>query len=176
MSFLPAASQSPGLTTQTQPLAISKPQWIPAKNLLGLLKILEENSIPVTETGCHLWLGATRASGYAYLYDPLRYRLLHVLISQVRGDTPSEHVRHLCGVRICVNPNHIKPGTAVENMADQYRHESRLGVRNSAAKLTSQQVVEIRARKAGSRRHARQLGISWTHYIRIRNYTRWEWM
>jgi hypothetical protein len=59
-------------------------------------------------------------------------------------------VRHwFCGVKLCLNPDHLKWGTRAENEADKMIHgTSNQGEGNGRAKLTVVQVAEIRRRYA----------------------------
>ncbi len=71
-------------------------------------------SIPVTESGCWLWLGAIDDGGYGriHVYPPdpgeekRRTRLAHrVSFVNFVGDIPEPlQIDHLCRVRCCVNP------------------------------------------------------------------------
>ena len=58
-------------------------------------------------------------------------------------------LRHTCDNPSCVNPDHLIPGTSLENMADQVARGRRAdfkGTRNPRAKLNVEQVAEIRKR------------------------------
>jgi hypothetical protein len=57
-------------------------------------------------------------------------------------------VIHKCDNPKCVNPKHLSVGTHSDNMLDAYKknRKSNLGVKNPRAKLTEEQVKEIRRR------------------------------
>lgn len=70
--------------------------------------------------------------------------------------------RHLCGHHWCVNPWHLAEGTHADNMADQYGHGTRVaGERHPAARLTEQQVAEVR-RLAGTGLSDREIAARFT--------------
>ena len=61
------------------------------------------------------------------------------------GDIEGVIIRHKCDNMACVNPDHLEPGSHADNMRDMVeRGRSAMGVRNSKAKLTPEQVAEIR--------------------------------
>jgi hypothetical protein len=85
-------------------------------------------------------------------------------------------VRHLCNNPACVNPNHLCAGTHAENAADRvaaHRSGDLRGERNGRSKLTTAQVIEIRASKAPGAELARAYGISKVMACRIRRGAAW---
>lgn len=74
------------------------------------------------------------------------------------------HVLHSCDVPSCVNPEHLRLGTHAENTADRVtRGRTSKGDRHPKAKLTEQQVREIRFLDVlGAKQHelAEQYGVS----------------
>jgi hypothetical protein len=114
-----------------------------------------------TET-CWLWTGALMSKGYGSMYvGPQRGHT--ELASRVSwflhdGVWPAEWVLHHCDTPRCVRPDHLYLGTAADNSRDQWtRHrgvrppqptleQHARGSRHGEAKLTEQQVAEIRLR------------------------------
>lgn len=72
----------------------------------------------ITETGCWIWMGAVSTGGYSNFFDGDKYRLGHRFSFEFfRGDIPEGlQLDHLCRVRCCVNPWHLEPVTARENI------------------------------------------------------------
>lgn len=66
--------------------------------------------IPVTESGCWLWIGSTNWRGYGEFSIAGRlvgaHRAAHELL---KGPIPEGlTIDHLCRVRCCVNPDHLE--------------------------------------------------------------------
>ena len=106
---------------------------------------------PVTESGCWIWIHGLNNKGYGRVQlgnDQMQaHRAAWVLM---RGPIPNGIcVLHRCDVSCCVNPSHLFLGTLKDNFHDmvhkgrQGRHGG-VGVRNSHAKLTEDQVREMR--------------------------------
>lgn len=83
-------------------------------------------STPVTETGCILWFGSTEGSGYGSLNVDGEMRKAHRLAwEQVNGRIPEGmYVDHRCGVRSCVNPDHLRLATPSQNVAHSIKIRS----------------------------------------------------
>lgn len=75
-------------------------------------------SIPVTETGCILWLGTVDPKGYGRIHAGRSGRLAHVVAYEdAIGPVPDGLVLdHKCRVRCCVNPLHLEPITQGVNV------------------------------------------------------------
>lgn len=103
---------------------------------------------------CWLWVGGGEPYGRIHVGYRAEgnYRLesAHV-VSWVLAYGPvpeSLYVLHTCDVKLCVRPDHLFVGTALDNMQDKMkkgRHVSSPGERNGQAKLSDAQVFELRA-------------------------------
>lgn len=102
----------------------------------------------IDKTGdCWLWLKAKDKNGYGFFKlarkmikaHRFMWQLLHGPIDR------SLQVCHHCDNPPCVNPDHLFVGTCQDNRDDQTRKGRNLtGTRNPAAKLTDDDVREIR--------------------------------
>lgn len=81
-------------------------------------KILARISKPDGEAGCWPWVGAFREDGYGTFRVNGRVERAHRLVYELlRGPIPDRLViDHLCRNHACVNPSHLEPVTAVENV------------------------------------------------------------
>lgn len=92
----------------------------------GTLEEFERLFEPELNTGCWLWLGAIRGSGYGakqWIVDGERRVAGAHQISWLlyRGVWPSGHVLHRCDTPSCVNPDHLFLGDARANALDRAR-------------------------------------------------------
>jgi hypothetical protein len=71
------------------------------------------------ETGCWLWTRYIDRSGYGRFHRPTGSPLAHrYAYEEFAGNGPvpeGMHLDHLCGVRHCVNPEHLEVVTPLEN-------------------------------------------------------------
>jgi hypothetical protein len=90
---------SPGPRTPLQRAGGLTPDLLPA----GLAAL-----VLVDDSGCWLWAGRRNAKGYG----PHRRAYEHI-VGEVPGGLQLDHV---CRVRWCINPEHLEPVTAQENV------------------------------------------------------------
>lgn len=104
---------------------------------------------PRTPTGCREWLAAQDLDGYALMKVSGRMlRVTRVLLGLPLGD--ARVAMHSCDNPCCVEPSHLSIGTQADNAADKVaKGRGMHGERNTKAKLTAEQIAEIRRR--GSR-------------------------
>jgi hypothetical protein len=103
--------------------------------------------VKVQENGCHEWTGCRARNGYGQLNRGGQAHYAHRLAWELAtGRAPGEaYILHTCDNRGCVNPDHLRAGTFDDNMADMVakRRQAR-GTRNGHARLSWEQVAEIR--------------------------------
>lgn len=88
-------------------------------NLFDLPQSFHRNVMPVTESGCWIWLGGVHDKGYgAYSRKPEKPILAHrFAYLTLKGSIPEPlQLDHLCRVRLCVNPDHLEAVTRRENI------------------------------------------------------------
>lgn len=85
---------------------------------------------------CWRWTGQ-RQNDYGRFRGERAHRYAYRLH---KGEIPEGlMVRHLCGNKLCVNPDHLEPGTMADNAADGIRlGETLRGSRNGRSKIGEQ--------------------------------------
>lgn len=102
---------------------------------------------------CLYWPFARNSAGYGHLVIDGEQKLAHRLICEAtHGPAPSSthYALHGCGNGHlgCCNPNHLRWGTASENVGDARRHGTlAIGEKTGQARLTNSQVEQIRRAK-----------------------------
>ena len=77
---------------------------------MALPKNIESKIMPVTETGCWLWLGCL-SDGYGMTtYKGKHHRAHRIVYSLLKGAISAGlTLDHLCRTKSCVNPDHLEP-------------------------------------------------------------------
>jgi hypothetical protein len=109
-------------------------------SLVWLLRAIQQET-----DDCILWPFGKYADGYACL----GMHKVHRLVLRATAGEPSTDkamALHSCDVRECVNPRHLRWGSALDNFRDaQERDRVAVGERHGNALLTVAQVEDIRA-------------------------------
>ena len=138
------------------------------------------NQVEKTAT-CWLWKGSPGGTGYGWFsinkinWTPHRFSYTHH-----KGPIPKgQFVCHTCDNPLCVNPDHLWLGTLQDNHRDmmnkgRHGHGQHPGSLNPSAKLTEQQVLEIRALPGPHWKIAQQYGVSKCTIDEIRARTTWR--
>ena len=139
--------------------------------------------VAATYTGeeCLPWPYRTNPQGYAQLTGGAN--VCRIICEAVNGPppSPSHEAAHNCGNGAdgCVNGSHLFWKTRAENEADKILHgTSNRGERCGSAKLTREQVLEIRAigRSMLQREVAALYGVTDSSIRDILKRKRWAWL
>lgn len=129
--------------------------------------------------GCWLWTGAKDKRGYGRMFiAPGKYALAHRvawMLANGREIPPWQYILHSCDMPPCVNPAHLRQGTAAENTKDCIER----GRFRANGRLTAEQVVLLREmRETGHRLSdlANLFGISANMVCMIANRRAWRYV
>lgn len=158
--------------------------------LTPLAERFANSYMPVTESGCWLWLGhliagygRIRMGGGKVEGAHRASYMMHV------GEVPvGLMVLHKCDIKCCVNPAHLYAGTRKQNAEDAVRRNRYLtgqrwlnigrdfpiGEAHHAAKLEKSNVIEIRASLESCAALAQRFGISKKQISRIKRRETWR--
>lgn len=99
---------------------------------------------------CWEWVGASDEYGYGQIQIDGVKRQAHRVSAELDGRPPGDQwALHHCDNPPCVNPNHLYIGDGTDNIRDAYdrgRLVPKRGEGHPAAKLTEDEVIEIRQR------------------------------
>ena len=133
------------------------------------------------EASCWPWLRHRLPTGYGHVADRGKMVRTHRRAwALTNGPIPAGlYVCHRCDNPPCCNPAHLWLGTAHENMRDasaKKRFPDRTGPKNSRAKLSESNVLELRrmcADGATVASAARRFGVGWTQAKRVVDGENW---
>jgi hypothetical protein len=118
----------------------------------------------ITPTGCWLWTKSCRPKGYGQTSIPgtgLNRGVHRVAAALWLGFALDSEllIIHSCDTPRCFNPEHLRPATSADNTADMMSKrrngfKAHAGEENGYAKVTPEQVREIRSRREGGETYA----------------------
>lgn len=105
----------------------------------------------IVQGNCLMWTGSLSTRGYGQCSVGRKdWRFHRLMYTMFVGPIPDGLLlRHTCDNPPCGHPDHLIPGDCVDN-AEDARERGRLAIGSKAgpAKLTEEQILEIRARAA----------------------------
>lgn len=99
------------------------------------------------EHGCLIWTGGKPSNGYGSIRVGGKMVSAHVAAWFLKhGKWPTMYLLHSCHNKSCVNTDHLREGTQLDNMRDKVeaRRQAK-GESNGQSKLKENNVVDIRA-------------------------------
>jgi len=129
-----------------------------------------EQALNSATNECILWPFGLAQSGYGIARIDGKARNVHRHIRELAHGAAPEglYACHSCGVRACINPRHLRFDTPAANNADMDKHDTR-----GTAKLTLQQVLEIRYSETRSDDLGKLYGVSRSTVCRLRKAKEW---
>jgi len=117
----------------------------------------------IDSNGCHICISHSIRMGYPIFYrEGKHHQIARYLYEAKFGQLPRNiEIRHKCDNPLCINLEHLEPGTHADNMRDMVlRNRSIKGERHSQHKLTEKDVLEIRKSHLSCREVGKIYGVS----------------
>lgn len=146
------------------------------------LRYFNDVALPYEGDGCLEWPYSRDGRGYGHIWRDGRMQRVNRLVCEHRHGhppTPGHEAAHNCGNRACVNPNHLRWATPVENCADKLIHGTHTrGERSGTAKLTESQAREILSLKGvvSQAALADRFGVAHVTISNIHRGETWAWL
>ena len=145
----------------------------------SVMERFEDRYIPEPNSGCWLWFSNVNPStGYGRFYIDENTKVLahQFSFAHYKGRLPAGLIiRHTCDMKICVNPDHLIPGTYKQNTQDALeRGQHPTGVRSPHAKLSEAEVLIVFTAQESISEIARRFSISRMQVQRIKEKKTWR--
>lgn len=136
--------------------------------------------VDIQPEGCWLWTGKTIYDGYGYIRmggNPERVHKVSLKLHLGREIQEGMMVCHtplLCHNRLCVNPNHLREATHIDNCNDKLIDGTyQFGETATSVKLTEAQVIAIRDDDRLHRIIAEEYGVARTTISALKRRDTW---
>lgn len=134
---------------------------------------LEKRIERIPFSGCWVWMGALAGCGYGVAQkNGERFYVHRKSLEESSGQVGGFFSLHRCDVPSCVNPEHLFKGTAADNSSDMMSK----GRHVTNAKLTRDQVLNIRRSKNSESELGKEYGVSPSTIGAIKRRNNWSWL
>lgn len=142
---------------------------------LDIYKAEIEPHIQITQDGCWEYPEINNRRGRPVLFrridGELVTKVAHIAYMAFRGRIPAGmFLCHHCDNRACFNPDHLWVGTRQDNVDDMVRKGRQArGLRVAGAKLTDEQIRDIKTSKESGVALSKRYGVSQGYISDLRN-------
>lgn len=85
-------------------------------------EVFEDKTMPVTETGCIIWLDSPTKAGYGLVFVGGKNVLIHRHVWEQTNNQKipgGMYIDHKCHTTVCCNPDHLRLATNAQNGANR---------------------------------------------------------
>jgi hypothetical protein len=140
--------------------------------------LYEKYAVPIPFCGCRIWIGSLNLGGYGRLSEGREKTISahkksyeHFVAKVPEGMV----VMHDCDMPSCVNPNHLRIGSTLDNVQDKVeKNRQAKGVSHGKSKLTNEQVRRAKFGGENLKNLAVEFGCSKIALNQIRSGRYWK--
>lgn len=128
---------------------------------------------------CHEWTSHIQSNGYGQFSKDCKAQYAHRVAYEMENGKIEDglYVLHSCDNRKCVNPDHLFLGTFDDNMNDMVvKQRQAHGMNNGHAKLTNDQVLDIRKMTGTQEEIASIFGVTRSLISMIQSRKIWKYI
>ena len=139
--------------------------------------------VKIADSGCWEWQGALGGGSYkkgiygAFWYEGKTVSASRWIYSYVHNKQLNKDAQicHHCDNPSCVNPSHLFEGNVQDNIDDRnIKNRQAKGEKHGGAKLTEQDVIEIRSNRINSKIMAKKYNVHRDTIHKIRSGNSWK--
>ena len=145
-----------------------------------LLERIMDYYIPEPNSGCWIWEGDKDKRNYPVLavqtdHKRKMHRIHRIMCEQAHGPLGELHALHKCDNSICINPDHLRPGTHQDNIREAVeRNRMARAEKLPSTVLNAEKVREIRQSELPYSQLSKKYGVTVSCIQSVKQRRSWK--